>query len=99
MERYIDPSGYDAGKKIKGKKRHILVDTVGLLGIATKVSFPPNVAVERGAANGRSGLKPLQPHIPPAPYPRRLQITPGPRQTGSRLQQTPDTRPLVAGNG
>ena len=27
----INPSGYDAGKKIKGKKRHILVDTVGLL--------------------------------------------------------------------
>ena len=27
----IDPSGYDAGKKIKGKKRHILVDTFGLL--------------------------------------------------------------------
>ncbi len=27
----IDPSGYDAGKKIKGKKRHILVDTIGLL--------------------------------------------------------------------
>jgi putative transposase len=26
----IDPSGYDAGKKIKGKKRHILVDTLGL---------------------------------------------------------------------
>jgi putative transposase len=24
---HIDPSGYDAGKKIKGKKRHILVDT------------------------------------------------------------------------
>src|SRR3984893_3834477 len=23
----IDPGGYDAGKKIKGKKRHILVDT------------------------------------------------------------------------
>jgi hypothetical protein len=29
--RCIDPSGYDAGKKIRGKKRHILVDTVGLL--------------------------------------------------------------------
>ena len=29
--RSIDPSGYDAGKKIKGKKRHILVDTLGLL--------------------------------------------------------------------
>src|SRR5258708_16719476 len=27
----IDPHGYDAGKKIKGKKRHLLVDTVGLL--------------------------------------------------------------------
>ena len=27
----IDPSGYDAGKKIKGKKRHVLVDTLGLL--------------------------------------------------------------------
>jgi len=35
MARYkgvcIDPPGYDAGKKIKGIKRHILVDTVGLL--------------------------------------------------------------------
>ena len=27
----MDPCGYDAGKKIKGKKRHILVDTQGLL--------------------------------------------------------------------
>ena len=27
----IDPTGYDAGRKIKGKKRHILVDTQGLL--------------------------------------------------------------------
>ena len=27
----IDPSGYDAGKKIKGKKRHVLVDTQGPL--------------------------------------------------------------------
>src|SRR5215468_11936479 len=26
-----DPHGYDAGKKVKGKKRHILVDTQGLL--------------------------------------------------------------------
>jgi putative transposase len=23
--------GYDAGKKVKGRKRHILVDTIGLL--------------------------------------------------------------------
>jgi transposase len=27
----IDPCGYDAGKKIKGKKRHLLVDAEGLL--------------------------------------------------------------------
>lgn len=27
----IDPHGFDAGKKIKGKKRHILVDTQGLM--------------------------------------------------------------------
>src|ERR1700680_4640382 len=26
-----DPHGFDAGKLIKGKKRHILVDTLGLL--------------------------------------------------------------------
>jgi len=27
----INPHGYDAGKKIKGKKRHLLVDTQGLV--------------------------------------------------------------------
>jgi transposase len=27
----IDPQGYDAGKKITGRKRHLLVDTLGLL--------------------------------------------------------------------
>jgi transposase len=27
----IDPSGFDAGKQVKGKKRHVLVDTLGLL--------------------------------------------------------------------
>ena len=30
-ERSIDPCGYDAGKKVKGEKRHLLVDTQGLL--------------------------------------------------------------------
>jgi transposase len=28
---HVDPNGYDGGKKVKGKKRHILVDTEGLL--------------------------------------------------------------------
>jgi Transposase DDE domain len=27
----MDPQGYDAGKKVTGRKRHILVDTLGLL--------------------------------------------------------------------
>ena len=31
MMACIDPHGHDAGKKIKGKKRHVLVDTLGLL--------------------------------------------------------------------
>ena len=31
MAAQNDPHGYDAGKKIKGKKRHILVDALGLL--------------------------------------------------------------------
>src|SRR5215470_3553746 len=29
--REVDPSGYDAGKQVKGKKRHVLVDTLGLV--------------------------------------------------------------------
>ena len=27
----MEPSGYDAGKPVKGKKRHVLVDTLGLV--------------------------------------------------------------------
>jgi transposase len=27
----VDPSGYDAGKQVKGKKRHVLVDMLGLV--------------------------------------------------------------------
>ncbi len=29
--RHIDPIDYDAAKKIKGKKRHLIVDTLGLM--------------------------------------------------------------------
>ena len=29
--QHIDSSGYDGGKKVKGKKRHIIVDTLGLM--------------------------------------------------------------------
>jgi transposase len=44
----IDPNGYDAGKKIKGKKRHILVDTVGLL--LHTVVHPANIQDRDGGA-------------------------------------------------
>jgi transposase len=37
----VDPGGYDAGKKIKGKKRHILVDTLGL--VLHAIVHPANV--------------------------------------------------------
>ncbi len=43
----VDPSGYDAGKKINGKKRHILVDTVGLLLHA--IVHPANIQDRDGA--------------------------------------------------
>lgn len=41
------PVGYDAGKKIKGRKRHVLVDTLGLL-LGVFVT-PANVQEREGA--------------------------------------------------
>lgn len=32
--------GYDAGKQVKGRKRHLLVDTLGLLIVVTAASIP-----------------------------------------------------------
>ncbi len=46
----IDPQGYDAGKKVTGRKRHILVDTLGLL---------LNVVVHRGNVQDRDGIRRL----------------------------------------
>jgi putative transposase len=43
----IDPPGYDAGKKVKGKKRHLLVDTLGLI-LAIAV-HPANLQDRDGA--------------------------------------------------
>jgi transposase len=43
----IDPSGYDAGKRVKGRKRHIVVDTLGLL-LGVMV-HPANVQDSNGA--------------------------------------------------
>jgi transposase len=43
----LDPSGYDAGKKVLGRKRHILTDTLGLL-LAVRV-HPASVQDRDGA--------------------------------------------------
>jgi transposase len=44
----LGPSGYDAGKKLKGRKRHILADTLGLL--LNVVVHPADVQDRDGAA-------------------------------------------------
>ena len=46
----LDPSGYDAGKKTLGRRRHILVDTLGLL---------LNVFVASGDVQDRDAAIPL----------------------------------------
>ena len=40
------PSGYDAGKKVKGRKRHLVVDVVG---------FPIEIAVHEASVQDRDG--------------------------------------------
>src|SRR5665213_1119857 len=46
----IDPQGYDAGKKVTGRKRHIVVDTLGML---------LNVVVHRADVQDRDGTRRL----------------------------------------
>lgn len=53
--------GFDAHKVIKGRKRHILVDTLGLL-IATRVE-PAGLSDRRAGERLVSGLAPLWPRI------------------------------------
>ncbi|MGA7532941.1 MAG: IS5 family transposase [Pseudolabrys sp.] len=43
----LDPQGYDAGKKVTGRKRHVLVDTLGLL--LSVVVHPADVQDRDGA--------------------------------------------------
>ena len=58
------PRGYDAGKKINGRKRHVLVDTLGLL--LRGIVHPADV-------QDRDGLALLlTPHPPPLPLARLL---------------------------
>src|SRR5512143_90744 len=54
-------AGYDAAKHVKGRKRHVLVDTLGML-LAVYVT-PANVPERAGGQRLLSGLKPLQPRL------------------------------------
>jgi hypothetical protein len=40
----MDPQGYDAGKKVTGRKRHILVDTLGAPNRSARPASPSAVA-------------------------------------------------------
>ena len=53
--------GFDAHKRVKGRKRHILVDTLGLL-IACSVE-PADISDRKAAALLLGGLRPLFPNI------------------------------------
>ena len=53
--------GYDAGKNVPGRKRHLLVDTTGLL-LARRVT-PANTSDNRGARELLAGLAPLMPRL------------------------------------
>ena len=53
--------GFDVHKRVKGRKRHILVDTFGLL-IACRVE-PADISDRKAAARLLGGLRPLFPNI------------------------------------
>ena len=53
--------GFDGHKRVKGRKRHILVDTLGLL-IASRVE-PAGMSDRRAGAKLVAGLAPLWPTI------------------------------------
>jgi putative transposase len=52
---------YDGGKQVKGRKRHLLVDTLGLL-LSIYVT-PANTSDQEGARRLLAGLKPLVPRL------------------------------------
>src|ERR687893_2688198 len=54
-------NGYDAHKNVKGRKRHLLVDTLGL---PFSIYFPPAAVQDRvGARLLLAGLRPLVPRL------------------------------------
>src|SRR4051795_5090606 len=61
LEESANPSGYDAHKNVKGRKRHLLVDTLGLL-LSVYVS-PADLQDRAGAQWLLGGLKALLPSL------------------------------------
>jgi len=57
----VDPVGYDGGKKVKGIKRHIAVDTLGMI-LGAQVS-PANVQDRDGILPVLKNARPLFPFI------------------------------------
>jgi putative transposase len=75
VEESAHPSGYDAHKNVKGRKRHLLVDTLGLV-LSVYVSSA-NIQDRVGARCLLAGLK--------VPLPRLKQIWADGAYTGERL--------------
>jgi putative transposase len=61
VEESAHPSGYDAHKNVKGRKRHLLVDTLGLL-LSVYVTSA-DVQDRVGAQGLLAGLEPLLPRL------------------------------------
>jgi len=55
------PLGYDAGKRIKGRKRHIITDTMG--GLISAIVHPANIQDRDGAPGVITTLKKLAPKL------------------------------------
>jgi putative transposase len=70
------PHGYDGGKKINGRKRHVLVDTLGLL--LKVVVHPANLQDREGAKLGLTGL--------PQQFPRLRHLWTDQAYTGPLLE-------------
>jgi hypothetical protein len=73
------PRGYDAGKKIKGRKRHILTDTIGL---------PLGMIVHRADVQDRDGAPWLMEFAGSLyPWLRRVRWTPSAGQESGSLKR------------
>src|ERR1700760_4944828 len=85
------PRGYDAGKKVKGRKRHIVTDTLGLLLGAQYTRGHPRPRRRRAVADGIDDTIPRMRHIfADGGYAGGMSWAPrrGPLPTESKLKST-----------